>query len=102
VGQALAGKKVIDIDERYTSKTCYVCGKRHDMPLWKRIMECDCGNVLDRDRNSSISIMLRFLSQNAMWTGYQLFAYNLRQTGLPVQITVQDDTRRKSQPEKVG
>jgi putative transposase len=99
---ALAGKKVIEIDERYTSKTCYVCGKRHDMPLWKRTMECDCGNVLDRDRNSSINIMLRYLSQNAKWTGYQQFADNLRQTGLPVPITVQDYTRRKPQPERVG
>ena len=81
---ALAGKKVIEIDERYTSKTCYVCGKRHDMPIWKRTMECDCGNVLDRDRNSSINIMVRFLSQNAKWTGYQQFVDNLRQTGLLV------------------
>ena len=79
---ALIGKKVIEIDERGTSKRCYVCGKTHDMPLWKRTMECDCGNVIDRDRNSSIYIMLRFLSQNAMWTGYQLFVGNLRQTGL--------------------
>jgi len=79
---ALIGKKVIEIDERYTSKKCYVCGKKHDMPLWKRIMECDCGNVIDRDRNSAIFIMLRFLSQNAMWTGYQQFVDNLRKTGL--------------------
>lgn len=40
----LIGKKVTKIDERYTSKMCYVCGKIHDMPLWKRNMECDCGN----------------------------------------------------------
>ncbi|MCX9087394.1 MAG: zinc ribbon domain-containing protein, partial [Candidatus Methanoperedens sp.] len=59
-----------------------VCGKKHNMPLWKRTMECDCGNLIDRDRNSSINIMLRFLSQNAMWTGYQQFVGNLRQTGL--------------------
>ena len=79
---ALIGKKVIEIDERYTSKKCYVCGKKHDMPIWKRTMECDCGNMIDRDRNSAIFIMLRFLSQNAMWTGYQQFVDNLRQTGL--------------------
>jgi len=78
----LIGKKVIEIDERYTSKKCYVCGTKHDMPLWKRTMECDCGNVIDRDRNSAIFIMLRFLSQNAMWTGYQQFVDNLRKTGL--------------------
>jgi putative transposase len=79
----LAGKKVIEIDERNTSKRCYVCGKEHDMPLWKRTMECDCGNLVDRDRNSTVAIMLRFLSQNAMWTGYQQFVDNLRKTGLP-------------------
>ncbi|HLB70138.1 MAG TPA: transposase [Candidatus Methanoperedens sp.] len=81
---ALAGKKVIEIDERNTSKRCCVCEKKHDMPLWKRIMDCDCGNLIDRDRNSTISIMLRFLSQNAMWTGYQQFVGNLRNTGLLV------------------
>ncbi len=81
----LVGKKVIEISERGTSKTCYVCGKEHDMPIWERTMVCDiCGNNIDRDRNSSINIMYRFLSQNALWTGYQQFAGNLRQTGLPI------------------
>ena len=79
----LAGKKVIEIDESYTSKECYVCSKLHDMPLWTRTMSCDCGNVLDRDRNSSVDIMVRFLSQNALWTGYRKFCGNLRKTGLP-------------------
>jgi putative transposase len=78
----LRGKKVIRIDESYTSKECCVCGTRHDMPLWERIMKCDCGNVIDRDRNSAINIMKRFLSQNALWTSYQQFVDNLRQTGL--------------------
>ena len=78
----LAGKKVIEIDERNTSKRCYVCDKGRDMPLWKRVMNCDCGNLIDRDRNSAVAIMLRFLSQNAMWTGYQQFVGNLRNTGL--------------------
>jgi len=45
-------------------------------------MTCDCGNVIDRDRNSAINIMIRYLSQNANWTGYEHFAHNLRQTGL--------------------
>ena len=78
----LAGKKVIRIDESYTSKDCCVCGVRHDMQLWNRIMKCGCGNVIDRDRNSAINIMKRFLSQNALWTSYQQFIDNLRQTGL--------------------
>lgn len=78
----LAGKKIIEIDERNTSRRCYLCGKEHDMPLSKCTMECDCGNVIDRDRNSAINIMMRFLSQNALWTGYQQFVGNLRNTGL--------------------
>jgi putative transposase len=79
---ALIGKKVIEVNERYTSKKCYVCGTKHDMPLWKRTMEGDRWNVIDRDRNSAIYIMLQFLSQNAMWSGYQQFVDNLRKTGL--------------------
>lgn len=82
----LAGKRVIEIDESYTSKGCYACGKLHHMPLWVRTMSCDCGNMIDRDRNSSVSIMLRFLSQYALWTGYQQFVGNLRKTGLPTPL----------------
>ena len=36
------GKKVIEISERNTTKTCCVCGMERDMPIWKRIMECEC------------------------------------------------------------
>ena len=78
------GKKVIEISERNTTKACCRCGKLHEMPPWVRVMECECGNVLDRDRNSAVNIMARFLSQNAMWTGYQQFAGNLRKTGLDI------------------
>jgi putative transposase len=84
----LAGKKVIRIDESYTSKECCICGTRHNMPLWERIMKCDCGNVIDRDRNSAINIMKRFLSQNALWTSYQKFSDNLRQTGLQMDTCI--------------
>ncbi len=81
---ALAGKSVIEVDEQNTTKACCVCGTLHKMPLWKRVMECECGNTLDRDRNSAVNIMVRFLSQNALWTGYWQFAGNLRQTGLGI------------------
>jgi putative transposase len=80
----LAGKRVIKVDEQNTTRTCCVCGALHEMPLWKRVMECECGNTLDRDRNSAVNIMVRFLSQNALWTGYRQFAGNLRQTGLGI------------------
>jgi len=82
----IEGKKTIDICERGTTITCCCCGKQHDMPITKRIMDCDCGNVIDRDKNSSINIMLRFLSQNGLWTAYQQFVGNLRQTGIPIGI----------------
>ncbi|MHA1444768.1 MAG: hypothetical protein ACTSR4_08485, partial [Candidatus Hodarchaeales archaeon] len=42
-----------------------------------------CGIVIDRDQNSAINIMKRFLSHNALCTGYQQFFIsvdNLRQT----------------------
>ena len=101
----LIGKRVIKIDESYTSKMCYVCGKLHDMPLWKRNMECDCGNFIDRDRNSSINIMYNFLSRNALWTSYQIFSDNLRQTGFPMGLRFlelkpdDENTRRKLLPQ---
>lgn len=82
----LAGKQVIEVGEEYTSKTCCCCGKIHaEMTIRDRVMHCDCGTVLDRDRNAAINIMLRYLSQNALWTGYREFSGNLRQTdlGLP-------------------
>jgi len=43
----LAGKRVIAIDERDTTKICCVCGAVHDMPLGKRVMDCECGNCID-------------------------------------------------------
>lgn len=84
----LIGKLVIRIDEKNTSKKCCYCGKKHDMPTWERVMLCDCGNNIDRDRNSAINIMLRYLSQNALWTSYQQFVGNLRQYRLPDGIEV--------------
>ena len=80
----LKGKKVVKRNERKTSKTCCCCGKEHYMPLSKRVMVCDCGNVIDRDQNSSVNIMSEFLIANAKWTGYRQFVGNLRNTGVPI------------------
>jgi len=80
----IMGKKVIENDERGTTKGCCVCKKKKDMPLYQRTYICDCGNNMDRDKNSSVNIMCNFLSQNALWTGYRQFADNLRQTGLDI------------------
>jgi putative transposase len=81
----LIGKRVIVIDERATSKTCAFCGhKKEHMPLSERTYRCEiCEIVIDRDQNSAINIMKRFLSRNALCTGYQQFISsvdNLRQT----------------------
>jgi putative transposase len=81
---ALIGKRAIEVSERYSSQTCCCCGKRHDMPLSKRVMSCDCGNHMDRDRNSAVNIMIEFLSQNALWLSYQQFVDNLRKTGVEI------------------
>jgi putative transposase len=81
----LIGKRVIVIDERATSKTCAFCGHKKELsPLSMRIYHCEtCGIIVNRDKNSAINIMKRFLSHNAPWTGYQQFLSivdNLRQT----------------------
>ena len=81
----LMGKRVIEINERDTTKMCCCCEKKHYMPLWKRTMKCDCGNIMDRDENSSVNIMVRYLLQNGLWTAYRRFVGNLRKTGVPIQ-----------------
>jgi putative transposase len=80
----IVGKKIIEINEYDTSKTCCLCGKKKDMPLELRQYECDCGNDIDRDKNSAINIMIKYLSQNGMWTSYWQFVSNLRKTGLAI------------------
>ncbi|OKY78474.1 MAG: IS605 OrfB-like transposable element containing RNAse H-like and Zn finger domain [Candidatus Methanohalarchaeum thermophilum] len=79
----LVGKKVIEINEANTTKKCCVCGKKQDMPLHKRTYKCDCGNEIDRDKNSAINIMNRFLSQERSVNEQSSFMEDfLRQTGL--------------------
>jgi len=90
----LIGKRVISISEEDTTKTCCVCGKKHKMQIWDRTMKCDCGNELDRDRNSAINIMMRFLSQNASVNRLLSFKESiLRQTGLAIASYSQEAPR---------
>jgi len=52
------GRELVAVDRwAPTSKTCSNCGQVHDMPLDKRLMECDCGNTMDRDHNAAINIL---------------------------------------------
>jgi putative transposase len=66
---ALYGKELIYLDERDTSKTCSGCGHKQAMPLWKRTYWCkECGLVMDRDENSAVNILTRFLARHGPHT----------------------------------
>src|SRR5215831_9226579 len=57
----LAGKELIQLDERDTSKTCSRCGHKQPMPLWKRTYRCGNGGlVMDRDEHSAVHLRERF------------------------------------------
>jgi putative transposase len=60
----LAGKELIILDERDTSKTCSRCGQQQAMPLHKRTNRCGaCSLVMDRDENSAVNIRERYLAR---------------------------------------
>lgn len=49
--------EVVVVDRFFPStRTCSECGQLHDMPLSKRTMDCECGNVMDRDVNAAINL----------------------------------------------
>ncbi len=53
-----AGRSVVLVDPRNTSKRCSRCGSLVDKSLSERIHSCPvCGLVLDRDLNASINIL---------------------------------------------
>ena len=57
------GKELVYLEERNTSKECSGCGNLQAMPLWKRTYCCtNCGLVMDRDDNSAVNILTRFLA----------------------------------------
>ncbi|MBD3255863.1 MAG: IS200/IS605 family element transposase accessory protein TnpB [Candidatus Lokiarchaeota archaeon] len=55
------GKRIIRIDESYTSQKCAKCGKKKKRSLSERVIICDCGHRLDRDLNSAVNIMAKFV-----------------------------------------
>ena len=52
------GKKLVKIDRFFpSSKRCCMCGKvKKELQLSERIYRCDCGSVMDRDKNAAINI----------------------------------------------
>jgi putative transposase len=57
---ASAGRVVVLVDPRETSKTCSGCGRTFEgLTLADRWVTCRCGVSLDRDHNAAINILSR-------------------------------------------
>jgi putative transposase len=55
-----AGRVVVLVDPRYSSKTCSQCGHVFEsLSLSDRWIDCGCGLSLDRDHNAAINILKR-------------------------------------------
>jgi len=54
---AYAGRTVVFVDPRNTSKMCSRCGQIIEKKLSDRVHICSCGLTLDRDQNASINIL---------------------------------------------
>ena len=68
-----AGKEVVFVNPRNTSKTCSNCGHIQDMPLEKRIYDCTkCNLSMDRDHNAAINILNR-VGTTQMSTPVEMF-----------------------------
>lgn len=50
------GSYFIEVNPAHTTQKCCRCGKIHNLNLKDRIMDCECGNYLDRDINAAINI----------------------------------------------
>lgn len=59
---AEAGRQVIFVNPRNTSKMCSRCGQLVEKTLADRVHSCSCGLVLDRDENAAINILSAGLS----------------------------------------
>lgn len=54
---AEAGRSVVLVNPKNTTKTCSQCGKIVDKSLNERVHNCSCGLVIDRDLNAAINIL---------------------------------------------
>ena len=53
-----AGRVVVLVEPRNTSKQCSSCGVMVEKPLAVRVHECpECGLIMDRDQNAAINIL---------------------------------------------
>ena len=62
------GKRVIPINEAYTTQICAKCGHQRKRALAERTMVCgNCGLHLDRDLNAAVNILAGFYLQKAQF-----------------------------------
>ena len=55
-----AGRRLVEVDPRYTSRACSECGEVQPKPKEYRLFRCsDCGHVADRDVNAAKNILQR-------------------------------------------
>ncbi|HBY94147.1 MAG TPA: hypothetical protein DEP84_09330 [Chloroflexi bacterium] len=63
-----AGRRVVLVNPRHTSKACSGCGELVEKSLSVRVHQCpSCGLVLDRDHNAALNILalgLQSLGEN--------------------------------------
>jgi putative transposase len=52
-----AGRKIIEVPAKNTSKICSSCGQIVQKDLSVRVHSCNCGLVIDRDFNSALNIL---------------------------------------------
>ena len=57
-----AGKRVILVDPRNTTKECSRCGVLVPKDLSERVHRCACGLEMDRDQNAAVNILRRGLA----------------------------------------
>jgi putative transposase len=61
-----AGRRVVEVDARYTSQDCPACGTRQKKSLSERIHQCSaCGLVLHRDAAAAQGILGRMCPSDA-------------------------------------
>jgi putative transposase len=77
---ARAGRAIVLVDPRFTSKTYSNCGHVFEhLTLANRWVVCDCGLSLDRDHNAAINIRNR--------AGHARWGVSSPRGGLPQEAT---------------
>ncbi len=62
-----AGRQVVYVNPRNTSKMCSRCGQLVEKKLSDRVHSCSCGLVMDRDQNASINILALGMKSLSLW-----------------------------------